>query len=436
MDDLLHSPPNSRNEGGEMIDFDVWTEIHTRARRGEAKQKIARELGIDRKTVRRLLAQVRPATYQRTVTRPSLVAPYLDYLQRRVMEVDYNAYRIFQELQRQGYPGGYEMVKRAVRPLRTERNRAREATVRFETPPGHQAQVDWGSGWVWMAGERQHVHVFVMILGYSRALYTEFTAAERLPTLLSCHEHAFDWFGGVPHEILYDNPKTIVLGRDLTGHQITWNPQFWDFTQYYGFHPRLCWPYRARTKGKVESGVKYVKRAFLLGRTCSSWEDLNAQGQDWVRTVADQRVHGTTFRKPAEVVLEEQLRAHAGRPRYVLQTSLLRTVARDCLVTVETNRYSVPAAYVGQVVEVQWGAAATVQIYHQGTLIATHPRAEGQHQLCIDPTHYQALRTPPVAPLAATEPEGLAVWLGAVPEVAVRELAVYDALVGPEVGHD
>jgi transposase len=436
MDDLLHSPPNSRNEGGEMIDGNVWTEIHARARRGEAKQKIARELGIDRKTVRRLLAQVHPTTYQRLVTRPPLVAPYLAYIQRRVVEVDYNAYRIFQELQRQGYPGGYEMVKRAVRPLRNERNRAREATVRFETPPGHQAQVDWGSGWVWMAGERQHVHVFVMILGYSRALYTEFTAAERLPILLSCHEHAFDWFGGVPHEILYDNPKTIVLGRELTGRQITWNPQFWDFTQYYGFHPRLCWPYRARTKGKVESGVKYVKRAFLLGRTCRSWEDLNAQGQDWVRTVADQRVHGTTFRKPAEAFLEEQLRAHAGQPRYVLQMSLLRTVARDCLVTVETNRYSVPAPYVGRVVEVQWGAAATVQIYHQGTLIATHPRAEGQHQLYIDPAHYQVLRTPLAVPSVAPEPADLTAWLGAVPEVAVRELAVYDALVGPEVRHD
>ena len=116
--------------------------------------------------------------------------------------------------------------------------------------------------------------------------------------------------------VLYANPKTIVLGRDLTGRQHTWNPQFWDFTHYYGVHPRLCWPYRARTKGKVESGVKYVKRAFLLGRTCRSWGDRNAQGQDWVRTVADQRVHGTTFRKPAEAFLEEQLRAHAGGPAW------------------------------------------------------------------------------------------------------------------------
>ena len=436
MDDLLQSPPNSRNEGGEMIDVNVWTEIHARARRGEAKQKSARELGIDRKPVRRLLAQVRPATYQRLVTRPPLVAPYLAYIHRRVVEVDYNADRIFQELQRQGYPGGDELVKRAVRPWRTERNRAREATVRCETPPGHHAPVDWGREWVWRAGERQHVHVFVRILGYWRALDTEFTAADRLPTLLSCHEHALDWFGGVPHEILYDHPKTIVLGRDLTGRQITWNPQFWDFTQSDGFHPRLGWPYRARTTGKVESGVQYVKRALLLGRTCRSWADLNAHGQDWVRTVADQRVPGPTVRKPAEVFLDEPRRAHAGRPRDVLQTSLLRTVARDCLVTVETNRYSVPAQDVGPVVEVPWGAAAAGPISHQGTLIATHPRAAGQQQLCIDPAHYQALRTPLAVPLAAPEPGGLTAWLGAVPEVAVRELAVYDALVGPEVGPD
>jgi hypothetical protein len=120
----------------------------------------------------------------------------------------------------------------------------------------------------------------------------------------------------------------------------------------------------------------------------------------------------------------------------VLQTSLVRTVARDCLVTVESNRYAVPAAYVGQAVEVQWGAATTVQIYHHGTLIATHPRADGQHQLGIDPAHYQPRRPPPMFPPAATGPGVLTTWPRPGPEVAVRALAVYDALVGQEVGHD
>jgi transposase len=106
MDDLLRSPPHLLQEEGEMIGFDLWTEVHARARRGEATQKMARELGLDRKTVRRLLARERPVPYQRTVTRPSLVAPYLDCIRRRVTEVDYHAYRIFQALKVQGYPGG------------------------------------------------------------------------------------------------------------------------------------------------------------------------------------------------------------------------------------------------------------------------------------------------------------------------------------------
>jgi transposase len=168
MDNLLHSPPNWQQGEGEMISFDLWTEIHARARRGEAKQKIARELGVDRKTVRHLLTQARPMRYQRTVSRPALVSPYVAYIQRRVTEVDYNAYRIFQELKAQGYTGGYEMVKLAVRPLRAERERLAEATLRFETAPGRQAQVDWGSSWACIGGQRVRVQLFVMVLGYSR----------------------------------------------------------------------------------------------------------------------------------------------------------------------------------------------------------------------------------------------------------------------------
>jgi transposase len=202
---------------------------------------MARELGVDRKTVRRLLAHARPTRDQRTVPRPSLVTPYLHSIQHRVPEVDYHAYRIFQELKAQGDTGGSEMVKRAVRPWRVERERRREATVRVETPPGHQAQVDWGSGGVWRGGERRRVHVLVMVLGYARALDAECTEAERLPTWLGCHEHAFDWFGGVPEELLYEHPKTVVLARDLAGRQITWNPQCWDVAQDSGVQPRLWW---------------------------------------------------------------------------------------------------------------------------------------------------------------------------------------------------
>jgi hypothetical protein len=230
----------------------------------------------------------------------------------------------------------------------------------------------------------------------------------------------------------------VVLKRDREGRVIAWNPLLWDFARDYGFTPRLCRPYRAQTKGKVESGVKYVKRSFVLGRAFPNWEALNPTAHAWVTCVADQRIHGPTFRKPAEAFAEEHLRSHLGQPPYVLQASMLRTVARDGLVTIETNRYSVPAAYVGQSVEGQWGAGETVQIYHQGTLIATHRRAHGHHQRCVEPAHYAMLRRP--APPPGTPQSGEPVhptrWTGALPEVTVRELAVYEALLGQEVSHD
>ena len=436
MRELLVSSPQKRVVGeSPMIEFELWTEVHARFRQGHGKRKMARELGLDRKTIKRILAQERPAPYRRTVARPTVVTPYLDDIRRRAAEVDYNAYRIFQELQARGYAGGYEMVKLAVRPLRAERDRLAEATLRFETAPGRQAQVDWGTTWAQIGTQPVRLQVFVMVLGYSRRLYAEFTRDQRLATLLACHQHAFDWFGGLTEELLYDNPKTVVLKRDREGRVIAWNPQFWDFARYYGFTPRLCRPYRAQTKGKVESGVKYLKRSFVKGRVFPAWDALNPRVQEWLVTVADERIHGTTFRRPAEVFAEERLHSHRERPPYVLQTSLLRTVARDCLVTVETNRYSVPAAYVGRTVEVQWGADATVQIYYQGPLIATHQRVSGHHQRCVEAAHYAALQspTPPAGGSSAEEPVRLTSWTGPFPEVAVRALAVYEALGGQEV---
>jgi transposase len=230
MREILVSSPQKLVVGeSRMIEFELWTEVHARFRRGQGKRTTARELGLDRKTVKRLLGQERPAPYQRTVSRPAVVAPYLDHIQRRVAEVDYNAYRIFQELQALGYPGGYEMVKLAVRPLRAERDRWLDATLRFETAPGRQAQVDWGTTWAQIDKQRVRIQLFVMVLGYSRRLYVECTRDQTVASLLACHQHAFDWYGGLTEEILYDNPKTVVLKRDWEDRVIEWHPQFWDF---------------------------------------------------------------------------------------------------------------------------------------------------------------------------------------------------------------
>jgi hypothetical protein len=298
--------------------------------------------------------------------------------------------------------------------------------------------VDWGTTWAAIGEQSVRVQVLVMVLGYSRRLYVECPRDQPLATLLACHEHAFDWFGGLTEELLYDHPHTVVRKRDREGRVSAWNPQFWDVARDDGFTPRLCRPSRAHTKGKGESGVQYVKRSFVLGRPFPSWDALNPTGQEWVMGVADQRIHGTTFRKPAEAFAEERLHSPRGRPPSVLPTRLLRTVARDCLVTVETNRYSVPAAYGGQCVEVQWGVGETVQIYHQGPLIATHRRVHGQHQRCVEPAHSARLRPAGPSPGASQGDAGVGAtrWTERLPEVAGRAWAVYEALLGPEVNHD
>jgi transposase len=181
------------------------------------------------------------------------------------------------------------MVKLAVRPLRAERDRLAHATVRFETAPGRQAQVDWGSTWAQIGTQRVRVQLFVLVLGYSRRLYLEWTREQTLSSLLTCHHHAVDWFGGLTEEILYDNPQTIVLKRDGEGRGLAWHPQFWDFAQYYGVMPRLCRPCRAQTKGKVEAGIQSVKRRFVQGRPFPTWDALNPMAQEWGRCIGAPR---------------------------------------------------------------------------------------------------------------------------------------------------
>ena len=178
-------------------------------------------------------------------------------------------------------------MQRFLQPYRAQRKWSELATVRFETAPGEQAQVDYGQLKVWIGEQAETVHLFVFTLGYSRRLFTRGYRNERLATLLDGHERAFRFFGGVTLSCLYDNPRTLVLGR--SENKVLWHPLFDDFARYYGFTPRACQPYRARTKGKVESGVKYVKRNALAGRRFPSWEELNGWLERWSAEVADLR---------------------------------------------------------------------------------------------------------------------------------------------------
>ena len=340
-----------RLEEERMVQEDRWREIHRMSREEKLPiAEIARRLDLDRKTIRRCLRREQWQSYQRASRTDTLLAAHADFLRERAPAVHYSAQVLYQELKERDYTGGYDTVKRFVQPLRTAEGLAERASVRFETPPGHQSQIDWGSARVHFRHQPVVLHVFVLTLGYSRRGFMEPALNEQMPQFLDAHERAFDHFGGHTREHLYDRPRTICRPDGAGG--VVWNPTFQSFARYWGFEARLCRPYRARTKGKVESGVKYIKRNFLVGRSFADLIDVREQWAAWNATVSDVRVHGTTHQLPLERFTEERthLLPRAGRPGFRLEARFARIVAEDFLVSLDTNRYSVPFTLIGHTV--------------------------------------------------------------------------------------
>jgi len=411
-----------------MLRVELVREMVARKARGEGAKRIARELGIDRKTVKRWL---RLGSWQprRGRHRPRPIDPYLGFLEQRGPEVGWNGVVLLRELAGLGFTGSYQQVQRFLKPYRAKRKWSELATVRFETAPGEQAQVDYGQLQVFIGEQPRTVHLFVFTLGYSRRLFTRAYHNERLATLLDGHERALRHFGGVTLTCLYDNPRTLVLGR--SEHQVLWHPWFEDFARYYGFTARACQPYRARTKGKVESGVKYVKRNALAGRRFASWDELNEWLERWSAEVADLRVHETTHERPIDRFAHEQLTPLGSRPPYRYERVRMRRVANDALVAVAAARYSVPVEYVGLMVSVQ-ESAAHFEFFHQDKLVARHPKA-ARHSVVMEPAHYAGLlrlggRLPQAA---APRFDPNFAQLG---EVMVRDLKLYEAVSQSEGG--
>jgi transposase len=253
-----------------------WEEIRRLAAAGMKVAQIARLADLDRKTVRRCLRRTEWRSYRRASAGQTLLSAHLAWLTARAPAVNHSARILYQELRAtRGYSGGYDTVRNAVRPLRLEAAAASITQRRFETEPGQQAQADWGQVRVRFESGPAEVYVFVLTLGYSRRGWAEGYQHERMESLLAAHENGFAHFNGVPHEVLYDRMRTVIQGEE-DGRK-RWNDTFKAFAGHWGFEPRVCRPYRAQTKGKVESGVKYVKRNFLPGRTFRDLADFNAQ---------------------------------------------------------------------------------------------------------------------------------------------------------------
>jgi transposase len=344
-----------------------------------------------------------------------------EWLMSRMKEVGYNAIVLFRELKLKGYKGSYETVKRFVYPYREKQSKA---CVRFETAPGEQSQVDWGSAWVWLGDTEVKVHFFGLVLGYSRRLYAKGYLNERFVSLVNGHEEAFRWFGGFTTELLYDNAKTMITTHNVQTKEMILNRQFEDFAHHYGFVAKFCTPYRPQTKGKIESGVKYLKRNFLPGRRFRDLGHLNQELEKWMREVADTRIHGTTHERPVDRFIAENLISLKYVPPYQYIPAIERKVSQDSLVSYGNNRYSVPWIYVGRCVDLKI-TAGQLLISSSEVVIATHDLLSGKHQQSILQAHYAGLSAPKSRNQIATRPQHDPYWEGEG-VVAVRDLSIYE----------
>jgi len=367
--------------------------IHDLKREGLSISAIARQTGLDRKTIRKHLERgIEPPVYgPRAAKDPlkgHLASEYRDYLLGRLSQYPgLSGRRLHREVRSMGFKGAYSTLTEYLRTIRPPVPRRFER--RFETAPGHQAQVDFAEFQVEFTdapGVQRKVWLYSHVLGSSRWLWGQFSPNQKLETVLRCHIAAFEAMGGVTREVLYDRMKTAVIGEDEAG-TVIYNPSLVALLKHYGAAPKACKAYRAKTKGKVERPFRYIRQDFFLGRTFRNMEDLNRQFDLWRREIANARVHATTNRVVEEAFAEEQpallpLPALA----YDAVLTIERRVSHEGMVSVGGNLYSVPDSTRKRVVEVQ-NHPREVRIFEDGTLIARHPVLEGKNERRVDPSH-------------------------------------------------
>jgi len=391
---------------------------------GWGTRRISRELGIARNTVRRYLAEGGWSRC-RMPERAKALDGLAGWLAERFRRHAGNADVVRQELvSERGIAVSLRTVERAVVPLRQALAAEARATVRFETPPGRQLQIDFGERRVEIAGEWVRVHFFVATLGYSRRVHVRAFAHERQESWFAGLESAFAAFGGVPEEVLLDNARALVERHDAATREVVFNPRLHAFARYWGFRPRACAPYRARTKGKDESGVKYVTRNALAGQSFASFAALEAHLEAWTREVADVREHGTTGEAPGVRFARDEataLRPVAGRPPFAQTRELIRVVSADCSVEVDTNSYSVPWRLLGERVRVAV-TGDMLRVSHAGAEVAVHALRRGRKERAVEAAHFAGVTGGPriAQPTPSTE----------VAASLLRPLAEYEAVAG------
>lgn len=370
--------------------------IHLLAKRGKSQRAIARELGISRVTVARVLAEPvdqHPAPRHRDsmvdVYRPQIAQWLADGLSIVRM------YELARSDEEHPFTGGRSTFSDRVRQIRAELQRQQtDVPVRFEGLPGEYLQVDWGEirHLRFTHGQPATRYFLCCRLKYSRWIWVRWTTDMRQETLLRGLVDCFCALGFVPWVLVFDNMKTVTTGRDAAGEPV-WHPLFRQVAAEFGFHPEACAVGRGNQKGSVESLVKWVKGNFLAGRTFADDADLVSQSADWTEA-ANLRPSEATGVPPRERLRDETARG-GPLPPSAHDYGLLRsvTVNAESLVRLAGNSYSVPVAHVGATLSARL-ARHEVRLYHNTTEIARHRRAaDGARRRVVEPDHFRPLFT-------------------------------------------
>lgn len=403
---------------------------------GYGTRRIAGEVGHSRGTVQRYIQAGGWMPFA-AGERDRMLDGLDDWLRERFLRHAGNADVVRQELATEkSITVSLRTVERAVEGWRAELIAASVATVRFETPPGRQMQIDFGERFIDIGGVRTKIYLFVATLGFSRRVHVRAFTHERQKSWFDGLESAFRAFCGVTEDVLIDNARALVDDHDRETREVTFNARFKAFAKHWGFTPKACAPYRARTKGKTENGVGYVKKNAIAGRSFESFAALEAHLEQWTREIADVRVHGTTGETPrARFDAEEagKLGSIDGTGPFETIRELQRTVTNDCAVEVDTNFYSVPWKLIGQAVLVLV-TAGCVRVEHGGIVVADHARAPGKRERIRIDAHLDGIgrvhRVRPIAidPVSIGSTAALPCTLPA--SALQRSLGDYEALAG------
>lgn len=370
-----------------MLDMNEYNTIRGMHDRGASIKLIAHELQMARNTVRKYLRSDQPPRFQTPIGSNPTLAPF-DAQIKLWLQQSFIGSRILKELRKLGYRGPsatfYRYLARQRKTVKTP-----DAVQRFETAPAHQAQYDWSEYVIPGVCAPVKVYVSCLILGYSR--YRHYSASLDItqPSIFEAIEEGFAAFGGIPKEVLFDNPRALVT---RARPHLVWNGSLLALAGHYCFLPRACWPYRAQTKGKVENPFRYLQTQFITGLSWSGFPDFGLRLKAFEQEV-NQRPHGTTGVPPVERLAEEQplLTPLPGHP-FISPQSDFRHVSLDSLIAFQRRRYSIPWQYAGKTVWIKIRSGAELEVFSQrGDLLARHTIERGTRRVIIKNEHYVGL---------------------------------------------